>query len=87
MLIGHLHQRLDAVLHHLFAVLVQERDQVALAHLHRAELGVEVTLLVAPGAPVGQDHVQDVIALDALVDDLHRRDTQALGEDLLASGL
>ncbi|MNN19825.1 hypothetical protein D3C81_1330800 [compost metagenome] len=81
--VGHVLQLGDAGAHLLHAVLVEQVQQVALADLAGAVLGVEIALLVGAGAHVGEHEVDHVLAALALFPQLDRRDAQAFGVDLL----
>ena len=86
-MIGHVEQLVDADIGGLLTVFLDHGDQVAFTHLAGADQCVEVALLVAPRPHVGEDHVQHVVARLALVPDLHRRNAQALGIDILGIGI
>ena len=83
----HGEQLVDAGVHLLLAILGDHGVQVALTHLAGADEGVEVALLVPARAHVGEQQVQNIVAGLALVPDLHRRDAQALVEDVLGVGV
>ncbi|MCY1498485.1 hypothetical protein D9M68_324710 [compost metagenome] len=85
--VGHVLQLGDAGAHLLHAVLVEQVQQVALADLAGAVLGVEIALLVGAGAHVGEHEVDHVLAALALFPQLDRRDAQAFGVDLPGVGV
>ncbi|MCY1425156.1 hypothetical protein D9M71_409380 [compost metagenome] len=72
--VGHVLQLGDAGPHLLHTVLVQQLQQVALADLAGAVLGVEVAFLVGAGAHVGEHQVDHVLAALALFPQFDRRD-------------
>ena len=71
----------------LLAVLLEDRQQLALADVHGAPLRPQVARLVAGGPGVGDKHVEDVVAVATLLADLDRRNPQALGEDVPRVGV
>ena len=86
-LVGHAQQHFDAILNGILAVFVHQRDQIAGADLTGADQGVEIPLLVAARAHVGQQHVQHVVTRLALVPDFHGGNAQTFGKNLFGFGV
>ena len=87
LLFGHVQKRIDTGIHLLLAIFLKHVQKRAFADLAGADQGVEVALLIAARAHVGQDHVQHVLARLPPVPDLDRRNAQAFGVDLFRTGV
>ena len=80
--LGHVEQFVQAGLHYVHAVLVQQRNQVALADLHRAELRSQIAFPVAARTHVGQQQIDYILALAAPFVQFDRWNAQAFGVQL-----
>ncbi len=79
--IGHVEELADAGIDLGDAVFLDHAEEIAFADLTGADQGVEVALLVAARAHVGENEIDHVGARLAAVPNLDRRNAQALGVD------
>ena len=80
--LGVVHELVRGLLDELAAEAVEQLDHAPLGDPQRADLRVEVAPRVPRRAVVGHDQPPQVHVVDVALDDLDRRDPQALLEDL-----